>query len=190
MLEHIRINLSRGYLSKKLLLENNKEFNYGIINGILLQISSLDNEKVECYHGKLPSGLSDSNKLFDYLIMYKMHDGFKPIVIKNCSYTNTTIKKWFQEKHKDYNNYNDLTKDEINNQFERCKNYYQDPAIHELNKDSEYQWIKEFEHNYFGFSDYTINNLLELVNEISRDNFCKFLKEKYSDIISQKLIVY
>ncbi len=80
MLERISFTLSYGYLSKKL-MENDDEMAEGIVGRILEQIPTGD--KVECYYGCLPSGLTDGEMVFDYLILYKMDDAFKPIVVKN-----------------------------------------------------------------------------------------------------------
>ncbi len=83
MLERITFNLSRGYLFKNILAEKENEMDDRIISGILSELSSLDGDKIECYHRCLPRGLNDGNRLFDYLFLYKFDDGFKPIIVKN-----------------------------------------------------------------------------------------------------------
>lgn len=82
MLQHMKFNLSRGYLSKTTLVEKEKEMDEGIVTRILSDLPTGD--KIECYHGVLPSGLTDGDMVFDYLILYKTGDKFKPIVVKNA----------------------------------------------------------------------------------------------------------
>ena len=121
--------------------------------------------------------------VFDYLIMYKIDEGFKPIIVKNGNCQGRCYKKWFE----DY--YEELSEDEANNGFYKFEKYYEDPDIHELNKDKEYQFIKEFEDKYFGHADYKVDALLEFVCEIYREKLYKFLEEKYN-VIKQDVLLF
>lgn len=102
MLQGINFELSRGYLFKTILVEKEHEMDNGIVRRILLELSSVDGDKIECYHGCLPSSLSDPEMIFDYLIMYKIGDGFKPIVIKNGRQCHLNPSELFEEYYKEY----------------------------------------------------------------------------------------
>lgn len=144
MLNNISFDLSHGYLSKEILSKKNEsELDYNIIRQILYIISSLDEDKVECYHGCLPSE-TGSDMIFDYLILYRISNGFKPIFIKNGYYRRTSLHKCFKGFKSD----------------------------------------DETEFNY-----YSINQLLDFVNEDSREKFYKFLEEKYN-IIKQEILIF
>jgi hypothetical protein len=93
MLENIRFTLSYGYLSKNL-MENDNEMAERIVSRILEQLPA--GEKVECYHGCLESGWTDGEMVFDYLILYKMDDEFKPIIVKNGIFSGCYM-KWFEK---------------------------------------------------------------------------------------------
>ena len=143
MVERMSFSLSRGYLSKTVLSENKAEMDEEIDSRMLLELSSLDIDKIECYHKCLPSGYTDAEMVFDYLIMYKTDDGYKPIVIKN--------------------------------------------GVHQLSRP--YEWFEKY-YKYSGGYGYTLNELLDLVCESSREKFHEFLKEKYSDIIRQDVLLF
>lgn len=179
MLERISFNLSRGYLSKTILAEKEEEMDDGIVSGILSQLSSLDGDKIECYYGSITSGRNDSKNAYDYLILYKFDDGFKPLVVKNGSHQWSHPSKWFEEYYKE-EVYMD---DEYNKRFgiTECD----ETELNELKKTK-----KEFEHKYFGHANYKLNELLELVCETSREKFYEFLKKKYSDFISQEILMF
>jgi len=174
MLERITFNLSRGYLFNNILAEKENEMDDGIISGILSELSSLDGDKIECYHRCLPRGLNDGNRLFDYLFLYKFDDGFKPIIVKNCYCPS----KWFEDYYKE-----EVSKEEYIKRFgitdcDECE-------LYELTRTD-----KEFQHKYFGDADYNVNELLELVCESSREKFHEFLKKKYSDFIRQEILMF
>ena len=198
MLQRITFNLSRGYLSNSILMEKEEE-NYKkmdekidsilfsslyrdkdkkmdekIINRILSELSNLDGDKIECYHRRLPSGLTDGKNSFDYLLLYKFDKGFKPIIVKNCYCPS----KWFEDYYKE-----EVSNEEYNKRFgiTECD----ESEWNELKKTN-----KEFEHNYFGHADYNVNELLDLVCDSSREKFHDFLKEKYADCIEQDVLLF
>lgn len=185
MFERITFNLSRSYLSKSVLMEKyeekcekmgekNDRMDKKIINQILYELSSLDGDKIECYHRRLPSGLNDGNNLFDYLLLYKFDDGFKPIIIKNCYCPS----KFFEDYYKE-----EVSEEEYNKRYgiTECD----ESEWNELKKTK-----KEFEHKYFGHADYYGNELLDLVCNSSREKFYEFLKEKYTDNIKQDIVLF
>lgn len=139
MLECISFTLSYGYLSKKLMENDDDEMAEGIVSRILEQLPTDD--KVECYHGCLPSGLTDGEMVFDYLILYKIDDTFKPIIVKNGVSLGCWM-KWFEK-------------------------YYDDRS-----------------EKYF-----SINELLEVVCESSREKLHTFLEEKYN-VITQDILLF
>lgn len=100
MLEHISFGLSHGYLSKSILAENRIEMDQEIVNRILLELSSLDGDKIECYHGCMTSGWTDGEKV-DYLILYKIDDGYKPILIKNGLHQYSMPYELFEKYYED-----------------------------------------------------------------------------------------
>lgn len=179
MLEHKRFGLRRGYLSKSILAENDEKMDEEIIRKrILSEISSLDGDKIECYHACLSSGYTDAEMAFDYLILYKTDEGFKPIVIKNGSHQWSRPSNWFEKYYTD-----DVSDDEYNKRFDITE--CDETEWNELKKTE-----KEFEHKYFGSSGYTLNELLDLVCESSREKFHEFLKEKYNDFIRQEILMF
>ena len=154
MIERMTFNLSHSYLSKSILMENhedkwvqNDKIDEKIINKILTEVSSLDCDKIECYHRRLPCGLYDGKRVFDYLLLYKFDDGFKPIIVKNCYCPS----KWFEDYYKE-----EVSEEEYNKRFgiTECD----ESEWNELKKTK-----KEFEHKYFGHADYYGNELLDLV---------------------------
>ena len=165
MLERITFNLSRGYLSKTILAEKEDKMDDGIVSGILSELSSLDGDKIECYYGSITSGTTDSRIAYDYLILYKFDDGFKPVVVKNGSHQLCRPSEWFEH-------------------------YYEDIEIEEFDDDNPYHWTKEFQDKYFGQANYNVNELLELVCETSREKFYEFLKKKYSSFIRQEILMF
>lgn len=178
-------NLSHSYLSKSILMGKhedkseekwvqNDKMDEKIINRILSEVSSLNGDKIECYHRRLPFGLTDGNKLFDYLLLYKFDDGFKPIIIKNCYCPS----KWFEDYYKE-----EVSEEEYNKRFgiTECD----ESECNELKKTK-----KEFEHKYFGHADYYGNELLDLVCNSSREKFYEFLKEKYDGDIKQDVVLF
>ena len=173
----MHFNLSRGYLSKSVFMENNIGFDEEISTEILSQLPLTPNDKIECYHGCLPSGYTDSHMVFDYVIMHKIHDGYKPIVIKNGSHRWCHPSKIFDAYYNE-----EVSDEEYNKRFgvTDCDECEWD----ELKKTK-----KEFEHKYFGSSNYTINELLDLVSETSREKFHEFLEEKYK-YISQEVLLF
>jgi len=99
MNDDLRFNLEHGYLSKTTLAENIDEMDYDIIDKILSQMDCVDGDKIECYHGCLHSGLTDGEMVFDYLILYKTAEGFKPMVVKNgvsCGCYMNYFEKYFE----------------------------------------------------------------------------------------------
>jgi hypothetical protein len=178
MLERISFNLSRGYLSKTILAEKKDEMDDGIVSGILSELSSLDGDKIECYYGSITSGTTDSRTAYDYLILYKFYDGFKPVVVKNGSHQLCRPSKWFENYYEE-----EVSDEEYNKRFgiTECD----DSELTELEKTR-----KQFEHKYFGHANYKVNELLELVCESSREKFHEFLKKKYSDFIRQEILMF
>ena len=164
MLERITFNLSRGYLFKIILAEKEDEMDDGIVSGILSELSSLDDDKIECYYGCLTSGTTDGKMVFDYLILYKFDDGFKPIVVKNGSHRWSRPSEWFENYYEE-----EVSDEEYNKRFGITG--FDDSELTELEKTR-----KQFEHKYFGHANYKVNELLELVCESSREKFHEFLK--------------
>lgn len=100
----MRFKLSRGYLSKTTLREKKDEdMDDEVISGFLSQLL-LERDKIECYHTCLPSGYTDAEMVFDYLILYKTDEGFKPIVIKNGAHQWSRPSKWFERYYKKFAN--------------------------------------------------------------------------------------
>ena len=146
MLERMRFNLSRGYLSKSTLAENTIGMDEEIVSRILSELSSLDGDKIECYYYTLRSAYTDPEMVNDYLIMYKMDDGYKPIIIKHGVHQWSRPYEWFES-----------------------------------------EWWKELEKTK---NSYKLHELLDLVCEGSREKFHEFLKEKYSDVIKQDVLLF
>ena len=178
MVERMSFSLSRGYLSKTVLTENEAEMDEGIVSRMLLELSSLEIDKIECYHKCLPSGYTDAEMVFDYLIMYKTDDGYKPIVIKNGVHQLSRPYEWFEKYYED-----DVSDDEYNKRFDITE--CDETELNELKKTE-----KIFTHKYFGSASYTLNELLDLVCESYREKFHEFLEEKYSEIIKQDVLLF
>ena len=181
MLQRITFNLSRGFLSKSSILiekEKEEEKYKNVIHRILSEFSNLDGDIIECYHRRLPSGLTDGKNSFDYLLLYKCSDdnakGCKPIIVKNYYCPS----KWFEDYYKE-----EVIKEDYIQRFgitdcDECE-------LYELTKTD-----KEFQHKYFGHADYNVNELLDLVCDSSREKFHDFLKEKYADYINQDVLLF
>lgn len=166
MLERINFDLSHGYLYKSVLTQKEEDMDEEIIRTRILNLlSSLDLDKIECYHTCLPSGYNDAEMVFDYLILYKTDYGYKPIVIKNGLHQWCRPNKWFDKYYKEYD-----SDKEYNKRFN-------------INED-------EFEDTYFEPPCYTVNELLNLVCKSSRENLYEFLKEKYSHDIRQEILLF
>lgn len=102
MLEDMSFNLSRGYLFKTLLTEKEEDMDEEMIRRrILTLLSTLGVDKIECYHTCLPSGYTDAEMVFDYLILYESDYGYKPIVIKNGVHQWSRPNKWFVKYYKE-----------------------------------------------------------------------------------------